>query len=193
MRKFNILLTLVCAFLIIAGCTIEEPNVNQNVKPVQPNNTDTAIPETQVTEQAQVKNEVSRETIVVKGSITDCSFLTISEIKEVVGVNIKDGSSFPRTDGCSKSWIDMIAGTDAIIALQVTKQDAAKVKADVGLGATVGYEKVETIGDYDTYWDKISAINFGKGEYKFQVQCAGDSCSKEKAVALAKIVVSKTP
>ena len=189
-NRYGFLLVALVAVILVAGCS-QSPTAGQNI-PAQP---ETVAPTTQAAT-TLAASTVAPTTVVptiVKGDITDCSFLTLDDVKSAVGIDMKQAFYMPGTTSCSKSWIDLRSSTDASVALQVTKQASASSQQDLALAASA-FEKIDMIGDYDTSWDKNGgAINFGKGEYKFQVQCVGDSCTKEKALALANIVLSKTP
>ena len=130
---------------------------------------------------------------VTLGSFADCSFLTAADATAVIGMEMKEGASFPQANSCSKNWLDTKTSMSAAVALQASKKSPEGIAADMTLGKGL-YESIDQIGDYDTTWDPNgNAVNFGKGEYKFQLQCSFDQCSKEKAIALAKIVVTRTP
>lgn len=192
MKATVFLCVLVISVMLLSGCAGQK-EVPQKVTTEEP----TSPAPTQSNSQAPAKDDTpapaETEPTVVKGSVTECSFLSLDDVKSVIGIGMKEASFYPRADGCSKSWIDLRTSMDASVALQVTKQEQGKTQQDLTMAAGF-FEKIAQIGDYDTSWDKNgNAVNFGKGDYKFQVQCAGDSCSQEKAIALAKIVLTKTP
>lgn len=185
--SISVLLVLFVVVLLLGGCGGQPATSATKPQTPQP-----ATPKTETTPAAELPVSPAETTsAVVKGSITDCSFLSLDDVKSVIGIDMKEASSYPRAKGCSKSWIDLQTSMDATVALQVTQQASTATQQDLTMAAGT-FKKIGQIGDYDTSWDENgAAINFGKGEYKFQVQCMGDSCSEEKAVALAKIVVSR--
>jgi hypothetical protein len=189
MKNLGYLFVILGISLILVGCG---QKTDDTVAPVDtPTTKISTTPAT--TTPATTVASTSVQPTVTMGSIADCSFLTLDDVKTAIGLDMKQAGSYPGTNGCSKSWIDLRTSMDATVALQVTKQAASSTQADLTMAAGT-FEKVDKLGDYDTSWDNNgAAINFGKGDYKFQVQCMGDSCSKEKAVALANIVLTKTP
>ena len=191
-----ILVVLACAFLL-AGCTQQNdsntaaPQANAPAQP--PSNPEPPVQppaEPPVQPDANVQSPVIPPT----GSVSDCTLLSIAEIESVVGIEVKDAShyEYPSSKSCARSWIDLTTSADVSATLTIAEGTADSVKADIAMGCNVMGTATEQIGDYNTCWyEQASAINFGKGVYKMQVQCAGNSCSKEKAIALAKIVVGK--
>jgi len=151
-------------------------------------------PATETPETPNTTDETPVAETQAKGPVTECRWLTISEINSVLSTTVKDGSSFsPGGGSCSRSWLDVATGgIDTSVSVSSDPKGAAKTKDDLDFSATM-YEATEQVGDYKTSWivSPGNALNFGKGDVKFQLQCNGNICSKEKAIALAKLVVAK--
>ncbi len=207
--KMSYLLVALVAVILVAGCSQSPPATDNTPNPPA----STVAPSTPT---SQAASTVAPTTVVPAESysLEDCGLLTIKDIADVMGVEIQDGQTFKYPGGtCSRGWGDkelFRSGRGASISLNmnkigtvesVTGDLAAGCRESFTIGTTViknpiGMENIETVtglGDYDACWYKqpYDAVNFGKGKYKFQLQCTGGGCSKDKAVALAKLVVGR--
>ena len=129
----------------------------------------------------------------LSGMPADC-YISPAEIQSVLGVSVSDSKSVSgeNTDAKCGHGNSNYAGGVTSFAIHAWKETSDAVRADLKAGHNFDSSSPdEGIGNYDSWWGTGGSMNFGKGSYKFQIQCMGDACSKDKAKQLAQIVLAK--
>jgi hypothetical protein len=145
-------------------------------------------------QQAQPAASVQNATPQQASPASDCALLTAEEIASNTGIKVLAESRFFNYSlrNCARRWISA-DDESASITLTVWRQAESENKGELlTCELRDSYQPIRHLGDYSACWyPSANAINFGKGEYKFQIQCAGEICTQADALELAKLVLGK--